>query len=265
MSTSELREFSFIDDFQDFYAEIIRLRSAIESGTLRVSAQEEDTCHEQARLIRTRLIGLMERSSLFAGRNAGELGFGLYREIQYVMAALADEVFLQLQWPGGDFWSAQLLETQLFNSHNAGEEFFTRLDRLLEEPERSYTDIYSVYLMALSLGFRGKYRGVDDHGRLEAYRRRLFVRIYRRRPELYGEGASLFPAAYRHTLNEGVPKKLPSPSRWFGALALAIVLWIGISGVLWHRLTDDLEATIAKIRKAPAAIAATASPPGGVR
>src|SRR5690349_24331554 len=129
MSTSDLRDLSFVDDFQDFYTEVIRLRSAAENDIVQVGSDQRDNYEEQARLIRTRLIGLMERSSLFAGRNAGELGFGLYREVQYVMAALADEIFLQLQWPGAEFWTAHLLETQLFNSHNAGEEFFSRLDR----------------------------------------------------------------------------------------------------------------------------------------
>src|SRR5262249_39855156 len=97
MSTSDLRELSFVDDFQDFYTEVIRLRAAAESGMIPVSGLG-DGPEEQARLIRTRLTGFMERSSLFAGRAAGELGFGLYREVQYVMAALADEIFLQLPW-----------------------------------------------------------------------------------------------------------------------------------------------------------------------
>jgi type VI secretion system protein ImpK len=129
------------------------------------------------------------------------------------MAALADETFLRLEWPGRDYWTNHLLETQLFDSHNAGEEFFMRMDRLLDQPERSYTDIYAVYLMALSLGFRGKYWGVEDGGRIEAYRRRLFVRIYRRRLELFAGQTRLFPDSYRHTLSEGTARKLPSRSR----------------------------------------------------
>jgi type VI secretion system protein ImpK len=252
MSYSDIRGLSFDDDFQDFYTEVIRLRALAESGVLDGSPADGDASESQVQTIRTRLINLMERGSLFAGRNAGEIGFGLHREVQYVMASLADETFLHLQWHGADYWTSHLLEAQLFNSHNAGEEFFTRLDRLLDQPERSYTDIYSVYLMALALGFRGKYWGVDDGGRIESYRRRLFVRIYRRRPELFAEGARLFPQSYRHTLDEGVARKLPSPLRWFGALALAIVLWVAISGLLWRNLTVDIEANVARIKSAKA-------------
>lgn len=263
MSGSDL---SFIDDFHDFYSEVIRLRSIADSGVVDATSDGEGGYESQADLIRTQLTGLMERSSLFAGRNAGELGFGLYREVQYVMAALADETFLRLHWGGRDYWTDHLLETQLFNSHNAGEEFFVRLDRLLDQPERSYTDIYAVYLMALALGFRGKYWGVDDNGRLEGYRKRLFVRIYRRRPDLFGDGGRLFPESYRHTLDEGAAKKLPSPSRWFGGLALAVLVWITVAHLLWRNLTSDLQDQAHTIKKAAQPAASVFKAPGaGVR
>jgi type VI secretion system protein ImpK len=252
MNESDIRDLSFVSEFQGFYTEVIRLRRLAETSIALTSPDSDSAnmAEEQAVSIWTRLVGLMERQSLFAGRSAGELGFGLYREVQYVMAALADETFLRLDWPGRDYWTTHLLESQLFHSHNAGEEFFTRMDRLLEQPERSYTDIYAVYLMALSLGFRGKYWGADDGGRIEAYRRRLFVRIYRRRPELFTEQTHLFPDSYVHTLSEGFAKKLPSPSRWFAALVLAILIWVGAAHVLWRDLKDDLESSLAKIQAA---------------
>jgi len=250
MNVADIRDLSFVSQFQDFYSEVIRVRRLAETGISVVEAAPDAGTpgDQQAVYIQARLAGLMERQSLFAGRGVGEIGFGLYREVQYVMAALADETFLRLDWPGRSYWNTHLLETQLFDSHNAGEEFFFRLDRLLDQPERSYTDIYAVYLMALSLGFRGRFWGLDDAGRIEAYRRRLFVRIYRRRPELFGGEAHLFPECYGHTLNEGVARKLPSPSRWFLALATAVVLWLGISQLVWHGLTNDLLANIARIQ-----------------
>lgn len=250
MSVADIRDLSFLSEFQDFYSEVIRLRRLAETG-INLSAAEASAASSadaQALYISTRLTGLMERQSLFAGRSVGEIGFGLYREVQYVMAALADETFLRLEWPGRAYWTTHLLETQLFDSHNAGEEFFRRMDALLDQPERAYTDIYAVYLMALSLGFRGKYWTEDDARHIEAYRRRLFVRIYQRRPELFSGQARLFPDTYCHTLNEGVARKLPSPSRWFAALVLAILVWVGVANFLWHHLTDDLEVNLARIQ-----------------
>jgi type VI secretion system protein ImpK len=276
MNIADIRDLSFAAEFQDFYSEVIRLRRLAESGVA-LTAPGSDTASSaassadvQAQVISARLSGMMERQSLFAGRSVGEIGFGLYREVQYVMAALADETFLRLDWPGRRYWTTHLLETQLFDSHTAGEEFFARMDRLLEQHERSYTDIYAVYLMALSLGFRGKYWGVDDGGRIANYRQSLFLRVYRRRPELFVGQAQLFPEAYRHTLSDGVARRLPSPHRWFAALAVAVLLWLGVAWELWHSLTDDLQVKAAGIvesekkieNKVPKAKAPGAKPPG---
>jgi len=255
MNIADLRRLSFVSEFQDFYSEVIRLRRLAETG---VYLETRDTGNgnsvdAQAQYISGRLSGLMERQSLFAGRSVGEIGFGLYREVQYVMAALADETFLRLEWPGRLYWTTHLLETQLFNSHTAGEEFFARMDRLLDQPERSSTDVYAVYLLALSLGFRGKYWGVEDGGRIAAYRQRLFMRVYRRRPELFAGQTQLFPESYRHTLTEGEARRLPSPSRWFAMLAAVVVIWVGLGFFLWHNLTDELEGYVASIQRSGAA------------
>ncbi|HLI83552.1 MAG TPA: DotU family type IV/VI secretion system protein [Bryobacteraceae bacterium] len=250
---TDLRDLSFISEFQDFYSEVIRLRRFAESGASPETTPSDPPSAEivpassPAQFISARLSELMDRQALFAGRSVGEIGYRLYREVQYVMAALADETFLRLDWPGRDYWARHLLETQLFDSHNAGEEIFARMDRLLDQPERSYTDIYAVYLMALSLGFRGKYWGADDGGCLERYRARLFARVYRRQPELFSGQSRLFPESYRHTLSEGAARRLPAPSRWFAALALAVLLWFGITWLLWDNLTGDLEASVHKI------------------
>jgi type VI secretion system protein ImpK len=272
MNIADIRDLSFVSEFQDFYSVVIRLRRFAESGAgFPVSGSDTASSADgQAQYISARLSGMMERQSLFAGRSIGEIGFGLYREVQYVMAALADETFLRLDWPGRRYWTTHLLESQLFDSHTAGEEFFARMDRLLEQRERSYTDIYAVYLMALSLGFRGKYWGVDDAGRIANYRHSLFLRVYRRRPELFAGQAQLFPEAYRHTLSEGVARRLPSPNRWFAALAVVILLWLGVAWEVWYSLTGDLQVKAAAIvesekkieNKMPKAKAPGAKPPG---
>ena len=246
---ADIRSLSLVSEFQEFCWELIRLRGLAEAVTGPVTEPASSNSPDaQPVYISARLTSLMERRALYAGRSAGEVGFNLYREVQYVMAALSDEVFLRLDWPGQAYWISHLLETQLFDSHNAGEEFFTRLDRLLDQPERSYTDIYVVYLMALSLGFRGKYAGKDDGGRMEGYRRRLFVRIYRRRPELFAGQTRLFPDSYRYTLSEGIARKLPSPNRWFAALVAAILIWLGAAHLAWHDVMDDLAANISRIQ-----------------
>lgn len=249
MITAAPRDVSVLRDFEDFYSEIIRLRARAELQ-FPISTEPNDTgaAADPAIAVWSRLVDLLERQARLTTTSAGDIGYGLYREAQYVMAALADEIFLNTEWSGRDYWTNHLLESHFFNSNIAGEEFFRRTDRLLRDPERGFSDIYSIHLLALSLGFRGKYRGREDVGRIDEMRRRLFIRIYHRKAQAPGEGRHLFVNCYAHTLDLGAPKKLPSPARWFLGLAAAVVLWVVISTVVWHGLADGLEASLAKIR-----------------
>ena len=108
-------------------------------------------------------------------------------EAQYVMAALADDVFIHLNWEGKHAWTSNLLEAALFGSHTAGEKVFEKLDRLLRDRDPADRSLAAVYLNALSLGFRGKYYGVNDHGRLRRYRNELFAFIFRQPADLVND------------------------------------------------------------------------------
>src|ERR1044072_2317156 len=140
-----------------------------------------------------RLVSLFERQEAQAWRYGGTYGAEFYKEAQYVMVALADEIFLNAEWEGHRSSVSNLLESKIFRTHVAGELFFQRLDRMLVERDPVYRDLAAVYLMALSLGFRGKYRGRDDRGQLERYRRQLFHFVFRREPELENESRHVFP------------------------------------------------------------------------
>src|SRR3954470_14092501 len=143
------------------------------------------------------LLTLLERQAFEAGQTGGAFAFEIYREAQYVMAALADEVFLKLNWEGKASWP--LLESRLFQTHYAGEAVFQRIERLLQRRDPFYVDLAAVYFVALSLGFKGKYRDDDSHGRLPLYRSQLFAMIYHRNPQLYTSAAPLLPQTLQHT------------------------------------------------------------------
>lgn len=87
-----------------------------------------------AEAVARELQALLERDALEAARLGGGYGAGLYREAQYLMAALADEMFLsELEWQDRDAWQRMLLEHRLFNSSVAGERIFRRIDQVLAE------------------------------------------------------------------------------------------------------------------------------------
>ena len=198
-----------------------------------------------------RLLSLFERQGAHAWRYGGTYGAEFYKEAQYVMVALADEIFLNTEWEGRRQWVSNLLETKLFQSHAAGELFFQKLERLLQDRDPVYRDLGAVYLMALSLGFRGKYRGGrEDAARLLDYRRRLFSFVFRREPDLDDESRRLFPETYYNTMREGVWRKLPNPRAWIIVLCAAVAAYVAITHAIWLNLTGRISESNRRISHA---------------
>ena len=171
-----------------------------------------------------------------------------YYEAQYVMAVFADDVFIHLDWEGKWAWTSNLLETTLFHSHVAGQRFFDNLDRLLRDCDPAERSLGAVYLTALSLGFRGKYHGEDDHGRLRKYRQKLFEFVFQRSSALEDELKLAFPDAYIETVRRE-KKKLTNPRLWVGLLCLVILGYLAVSQGVWWTLTADLKNEIEEIGK----------------
>jgi type VI secretion system protein ImpK len=232
--------------FREFYREVIRLKQMVEAGTWHAPpVPGADAAPAEGSKVGVRvwqrLVSVLETQALNAGRSAGAYGAELYKEAQYVMAGLADEVFLRLDWEGREAWQGNLIEARLFQSHSAGEVLYQRLEGLLARRDPVWAEVAKVYLMALSLGFRGKYWGVDDAGQIDAYRRQLFTFIFQRRPELQTSSRPLFEAAYQHTLVEGRGERLPSSRPWTIALVLVIVGFLVSSHFVFSRVTAPLE------------------------
>lgn len=232
-----------IDKFQQFYGEVLRLRGRVAEGSW---VFQGDTAANEPREspsgVWRKLVGLLERQSLDAGREGGDFGLEVYRRAQYAMAALADEIFINLAWVGRDAWREHLLEAKLFGTHSAGEELFDRIDHLLRDHDSLYRELARIYLMVLALGFQGKYRGRPEADEvIESYRRRLFRFIYTRDPQVVQGGERVMPQAYAATLDEASVTQLPYLKPWIWALVLIIVIWIAGSHLLWRHAVADLE------------------------
>ncbi|NOT07089.1 MAG: hypothetical protein HOP28_02675, partial [Gemmatimonadales bacterium] len=107
----ENRDAFILPRFREFYAEVIRLKRRVRSAGAPVAvAAGERPGEEAANLVEQRLLGLLEQQALDCARLAGEPAAKLYKDAQYVMAALADETFLNLEWDGRGLWSSRLLE-----------------------------------------------------------------------------------------------------------------------------------------------------------
>ena len=197
--------------------------------------------------ITDRLLLVLDRQQTQLASSQKSAGAKLYQEARYCMVALADEVFLDLEWSGKVEWSCSLLEEKVFHSQSSGDQFFRKLDQLLLEPGPGQVDLAKVYLMALALGFKGKYITGDPDGQLAAYRVRLYNIIFKRDPELFEKQAKAFPQNYANVLGQGDAKWLPTTKRW--QLILAAILFGGvlITHIAWSLLTGPLNKVINEI------------------
>lgn len=237
--------------FTTFYHEVIRLKRQVTSDINALHAAQKEAESTEVWPATTsvwqQLFVILEQQAQAPGPGAWDYGAEVYREAQYVMAALADETFLHLEWAGKAAWRANLLEERLFASHVAGERVFHHLERLLQRREPVYAELATVYLMALALGFRGKFRGLDDGGQLARYRRQLFAFITQRQPALGETSRRLFPEAYAYTLAEARRALLPDPRGWLLAVA-GLVLCLGLlAHGLWTNVTADLHDILRQI------------------
>lgn len=256
--------------FREFYHEVIRLKQQIattgwmakpvvaplaaEPALVAEGAEEsegsagnaaepvgEDETANMTNQVWQRLLYLLEQQEIAANRFGGEYVRELYKDAQFVMAALADEIFLQLNWEGREAWHTNLLETKLFQSHAAGDIFFQKVDNLLKHRDPVQADLAKVYLMALAFGFQGRFRGEEQGmARLDFYRRELFNFIFHRSPDILSEAKHFCPEAYLHNIGEGVGLKLEHPQKWFLYLALLLAVLLFVSQNIWHLMTSEL-------------------------
>jgi len=255
-----------LTQFREYYREVVRLKRSVEYSASTFAAEQAPDAStgdgrafaaSQSRppvsggdtaggatLVWQPLLSLLERQALEAGETGGSFAFEIYREAQYLMCALADEIFLHEEWYGRDDWP--LLEARLFQSHNSGEEVFNRIDRLLLRSDAFYVDLASVYFQVLSVGFQGKYRGMQTN-RLAQYRQQLFSMIYRRNPKLFTTGSALFPQAYQNVMENLGVKMLPT--HWMGMwlVAGALTLWLIGAQYAWGGATSSISCLMCNI------------------
>lgn len=197
--------------------------------------------------ILSKLETVLKNQMTYAVSYGGDFASKYYLEAQYLMVAYADEVFLNLNWSGRREWESNLLESRMYNSHIAGQEFFKRLDKYLLERDPATRDIGTLYLWILGLGFKGLYRNIDDKGVLKVYRRRLYEFVLLQQPDLKNQEAMLFEQCYEHTLGEGLITKLPNPRAYNMAFWSIIGLFIVGSFFVWLQEIEPLNHAMSEI------------------
>jgi type VI secretion system protein ImpK len=207
--------FPVLSRFFEFWEEVEELRRQV-----RVPRQGDETAPPVARA-REQLADALRTQRLSAGRSQGSTLQPL-DEAQYVMAATADELFINPDWDGAGDWTTRPLEVELFGTRRAGEEIFARIDRLVSGHGPVATEMAAVYLTALELGFKGQYADPDDQPTLDAYEARL-RELIGRRPAMTGP---LVPECYDHTTVAAPGLRLPGSRVWWSAAVAVVAIFL---------------------------------------
>ena len=235
--------------FRDFYTCLSDLGAEVEADPwhftkrdweapeVRAAARQKAVSH-----VRNHLRGFLRQQARELARGLGPEGADRLDQAQYVMASLADEVFVNMAWEGRDAWAHELLETHMFGSHVAGERVFEEAEALLKDADDADWDMAYVYLSAISLGFLGKYRGAADDGSLQSLRRRLLTFVTRGRSTLADDIDPLFPQAVEHTLVTSDNLRLPPVRRWATVLALLLAVYVVVAHFVWVDVSSELRA-----------------------
>ncbi|MFZ6675479.1 DotU family type IV/VI secretion system protein [Undibacterium sp. Xuan67W] len=259
-------EFRLLDCCADFYQEISNMKRAMETKTLAsyLSSNGDPAPSkpiEFASYVSLRLLDIIAQQEREVSRFATLYELNIYKITRYLMAALADEIFiLELEdhsvWPGRSAWPYVLIEQKLFCSNIAGEKFFSLAEKLLQTKNQDamHVDLAGVFLLTLKLGFRGKYRGEQGEEKLAELRNKLFQFTKRKSLFLASNGGNTSPVkepafsqAYCYRLagdrsERGHRLDAVSPWRNFGLLALMI--YLVSSCLIWMWLVLPFETYI---------------------
>lgn len=149
-----------------------------------------------------------------------------YDAARFAVCAWADEMLLRSPWLYRNSWLKDQLQRSYYNTADAGEEFFIRLDAI----GLHQRDVREVYYLCLTQGFTGRYCQPGDGYQLEQVRTstlKLLLGSSVGLPSL--ERSDLFPEAYSAEAHENMMKGERSLPRLLTGICLAgPVLLFGI-------------------------------------
>jgi hypothetical protein len=135
-----------------------------------------------------------------------------------------------------------LMELRYFRSQISGLMIFSRIDDLLKRRDSGDDELCAIYLMLLSLGFKGSY--ARNPAAIAEYRGKLYDLLLLMNPAMRRESAYIFPEAYRHTVTEGAPVRLPEPKTWWLGVGAIVAAWLIVSTIGWFVLTRSTRADL---------------------
>jgi type VI secretion system protein ImpK len=158
------------------------------------------------------------------------------RLAKFALAAFLDESIISSSWSRKDSWLSEPIQLKLFDTYNAGEEFFTNLESLRQRTG-SNRDILEIYYLCLALGFKGKYQLQSP----ENLRRVIDDLNMELHPDMYKAVEAVSPHAKPrdgHVYSSG--KSIP----YWVYPAAAIVIIIAIEFFFSYMISGDIDSSV---------------------
>ena len=153
------------------------------------------------------------------------------------MVAFLDETIISSEWSEKNEWLAEPLQIKLFDTFNAGEEFFTNMSNLRQRTTVN-KDVLEIYYLCLSLGFKGKYQLQSP----ENLRRIIDDLNLELHPEAFRSIDLLSPNGKpKQSIVQTVKVGLPLWVFPVGAFAILLVFYFIMSFSISGKLDDVLE------------------------
>ncbi|MEI9983596.1 MAG: DotU family type IV/VI secretion system protein [Aliidongia sp.] len=220
--------FHALERFRAFYAELAVAVAAVRDGSWLADCMPGDAGGDAVQAGARRLAQRLQEAVVrYAGLPGPRLPDGGNPvEMGYVLAALADEVFLQeLDWPGRACWDELLLEERLYGTRIAGERLFDLAEQLIAARAAGQDDLVVALMQAFALGFRGRYRGGNDRGAICRLRRQLYQLALHRPAPMTVEWLDALPPS--EALTGGSLARVPRLRPWiYGAIGAVLLFFL---------------------------------------
>jgi type VI secretion system protein ImpK len=153
-----------------------------------------------------------------------------YDLARFAVFAWVDEIILASQWQDRHQWQRAQLQRQYYQTADAGELFYERLNAI--GPHQR--DVREVYYLCLALGFTGQYCHAGDDFMLEQLRTsnlKLLTGSSMGLPSL--DKQELFPGAYPADETGPGDPDVPPGRRWSGSVLICAAAPLLLYGLLY--------------------------------
>jgi type VI secretion system protein ImpK len=168
-----------------------------------------------------------------------------YDSARFAICAWVDEAIMNSPWNDNLRWQKEPLQRLYFQTTNAGELFFDRLNAIGAHQH----DTREVYYLCLAMGFKGRYGNVDDAYLLEQLKTsnlKVLLASSAGIPAL--EKGELFPEAYPAASQAALPDRKPPRFSLFNisCLGLPVVLYF-VLFILYRFILHNIGETIISV------------------